>query len=245
MFRKFLVVLFTVLFASGAVLAIIITEVYGTIKDRDFYTEKIAPGGYEILIYGLAESLVEDVFTGLSVEEAADSLKEDISVDDFKTLLGDVYDDLNDAVVEDGELILTISLEGLPEDLIFTFEVGENVEGNLSEYLSEFFKMTMSVVWSFLLLFLALIALVVLKPWYKILRAEINAIFITSLMLSVFALTMFFLPVPELNVFSFVIELMLKDVSARILMYSVPILVLMVVGRIILGRYIKKVDAER
>lgn len=105
--------------------------------------------------------------------------------------------------------------------------------------------MAVSVVWAFLLLFLALIALVVLRPWEKILKAELGAIFLTSLLLSISALSILFLPIPELNIFTFFVELVLKDVSSRILFYAVPVLVLTIVGRFALNRYTKERDAER
>ncbi len=245
MFRKFLVVVFTILFAVGSVSTIFLTETYGTLKNRDFYTEKLAPEGYDLMIHELAESLSEEVFTDLSIDEVVEVLKDDVSKDDFSVLLGTFYDDLNAAVVEDGELMITISFADLPEDLIFTFEVGEDIEGNFVEYISGIFNMFISVVWAFLLLLLALIALVVLKPWHKILKAELGAIFVASLLLSISALSFLFLPVPDLNIFSFFVELVVKDVSTRILLYAVPVLFLAAAGRFALNRYIKGLDAER
>ncbi len=253
MFRKILVVIFSVIFVFGSVFTIFMTETYGTLKDRDFYTEKVAVKGYDSLIEVFGNALREDVFSDFTDEEVKDFLEEKIEEEDMKEILGVLYDDINEAFIEEGELVLSISLDKfaeddlfgeLPGELLLEFEVGGDVEGNFVEYLSEIFNMTVSVVWAFLLLSLAIIALVVLKPWYKILKVEVRALFIAGLLLSITAFALFFSSGVGNGFGVFFLDLLVRDVTVRILFYSVPVTVLLFVGMVFLDRYIKKLDEE-
>lgn len=254
MLKKFFVSIFTIIFVVGSVFAIFTTESYGTLTNRDFYTDKVAYVGYESLISHFAEFLEEEGVNGLTKEENEMILREGVREEEISDFLGTIYDDIYLVEAKDGEVFISISLRELfgneeiaelPGEYEFGFEVDESVEGNVVEYFSKAFNNVVSVLWSILLFVLALIALVVLKPWYLILRAELRAIFISSLLLVVFSFLIFFSSGYRGDGFANIFfDIAARDVSGRILSYSIPVAILLLIGIIFTERYIKKIESD-
>lgn len=71
----------------------------------------------------------------------------------------------------------------VPSELVFTMDVPENVEGTVVDYFNHIFNLFLSVVWSFLFMVLVIVALLIFKPWQKILVIELKTFFLAFLFL--------------------------------------------------------------
>jgi len=71
----------------------------------------------------------------------------------------------------------------VPSELVFTMDVPENVEGTVVDYFNHIFNLFLSVVWSLLFMVLVLIALLIFKPWQKVLVIEFKTLFLAFLFL--------------------------------------------------------------
>lgn len=129
-------------------------------------------------------------------------------------------------------------LVDIPDELAFDVNMPAEFKGNISEFFSRVMGMFVIAVSMFLLLLLALIWLVVFRPWYRVLRWEMKTVFSASMILTFFMVLLLKAPdffnagdfVTGVNVSADLVgrifDLLFGTIAGRLLYYSAPVAVL-------------------
>lgn len=145
----------------------------------------------------------------------------------------------------------------IPAEFAFDLDAPTDFEGNVAEFLSRTIDMVLLAGELFLLLILVLIALIIFKPFIRILKWETKTIFLSSFFITSIGVVLVFFPQifealydkfdvgltqDEVNLMVNMFDLLLGSVARNMLIISIPIAVVSLVGwitsAIIYGRRI-------
>lgn len=134
MFRKYFAGFLATIFIMVSVPLVFLMGLYDTLKDRDFYTGELVDHGYEIFLDTFAEFLIEQKVVNLSEQELKKVAGDVFSKDDLRGAVGQIYDDVNAATLDDGKLNIVFSLDWLLDKKdVFAAEIADLMFEKLPE----------------------------------------------------------------------------------------------------------------
>lgn len=142
----------------------------------------------------------------------------------------------------------------LPNEFVFDFGVPKGVEGDVLGFLKQAFSWLFIAALLFLLLDLFLLGMVIMEPWYKVLRWETKTVLIPAVIMLLLLILLHFssgifekiyfsmVENPDgqsLNLFKAVLDLFLGSLAGTLFVYVIPVFV------ISLGLWITSMVYER